>query len=245
MVDAVVQTKLVLPRLRPELVARPRLTGELDRAQDAALVLVSAPAGFGKTTLLASVLTHGPPVAWVSLDTRDSDPARFWSYALRALENASPGCASAALAQLEQGRGSIEDVVATLVNELSVRAGDLTLVLDDYHLADSTEVGESVSLLLMHRPPQLRLIISTRADPVLPLPRLRARGAGRTSRGRPAVHRRGGRQLPEPHPRPGSVWVRSRGIGVADRRLGRGVATCRLVVTRPRRCGGVHRVIRR
>jgi LuxR family maltose regulon positive regulatory protein len=176
MVDAIVQTKLFLPRLRPGLVARPRLTGELDRAQDAALVLVSAPAGFGKTTLLASVLTHGPPVAWVSLDTRDGDPARFWGYALRALENASPGCASTALAQLQMGRDSIEGVVATLVNELSVRAGDLTLVLDDYHLADSTEVSESVSLLLMHRPPQLRLVISTRADPALPLALLRARG---------------------------------------------------------------------
>ena len=169
MADAVVRTKLAMPRLRPQLVARPRLTAELDRAGDVAMVLVSAPAGFGKTTLLASVLRHGPPVAWVSLDTRDGDPARFWGYALRALENASPGCAAAALAQLEMERHSIEDVVATLVNELSVRAGDVVLVLDDYHLADSTEVGESVSLLLMHRPPQLRLVISTRADPALPL----------------------------------------------------------------------------
>jgi len=169
MVDAVLQSKLVWPRLRRELVTRPRLTVELDRAQDAALVLVSAPAGFGKTTLLASVLTDGPPVAWVSLDSRDGDPARFWGYALRPLEKASPGCAVAALAQLEMGRDSIEDVVTTLVNEVSVRAGDLTLVLDDYHLADSAEVAASVSLLLMHLPPQLRLVISTRADPALPL----------------------------------------------------------------------------
>lgn len=176
MVEASVQTKLLIPRSRRSLVPRPRLTDELARAGDAALVLVSAPAGFGKTTLLASVMAGRPAVGWVSLDARDGDPARLWSYTLRALENASPGCAAAALALLESGRTPIEHVVAALVNELSVRAEDTTLVLDDYHLADTPEVGASLSFLLEHRPPQLRLLISTRADPALPLPRLRASG---------------------------------------------------------------------
>ncbi len=176
MVDALVRTKLALPRPRPGLVDRARLTDVLVRARDAALVLVSAPAGFGKTTLLASALTHAPQVAWVSLDARDSDAARFWAYVLHALEGASPGCATTALALLDAGHGSFEDVVAALVNELSVRPEDLTLVLDDYHLADSPEVSGSVTLLLEHRPPQLHLVLGTRADPALPLSRLRARG---------------------------------------------------------------------
>ena len=112
----------------------------------------------------------------MSLDARDSDAARFWTYVLHALEAASPGCAATALALLEAGNGSLEDVVAALVNELSVRPENLTLVLDDYHLADSPEVSDGVTLLLEHRPPQLHLVISTRADPALPLSRLRARG---------------------------------------------------------------------
>lgn len=176
MVDALVQTKLVLPRPRPGLVDRTRLTEELRRAHDTAVVLVSAPAGFGKSTLLVSALADAPQVAWVSLDARDSDPTRFWTYVLHAIEGASPGCATAGLALLDASNRSLEDVVVSLVNEVSVRSEDVILVLDDYHLADSPEVSDSVTLLLEHRPPQLHLILGTRADPALPLPRLRARG---------------------------------------------------------------------
>ena len=183
MVDALVQTKLLLPRPRRALVPRPRLTDALHRGQDAALILVSAPAGFGKTTLLAAALReqiaegpNGTSVAWVSLDARDGDAARFWTYALQALDVASPGCAAAALSQLEGGQSPPTDVITSLINELSVRPDDVTLVLDDYHLADTPHVGATVSFLLDHRPPQLHLIISTRADPALPLPRLRVRG---------------------------------------------------------------------
>ena len=183
MVDVLVETKLLLPRVRRELVARPRLDEIVDSASDAALMLVSAPAGFGKTTLLASVLSarsgeggDGWPVAWVSLDERDADANRFWSYVLRALEDISAGAAAGALTLLESGGASLEAVVASLINELSVRSGNLTLVLDDYHLADSADISASVGFLLDHRPPQLKLILSTRADPALPLARLRARG---------------------------------------------------------------------
>ncbi|TGN65372.1 helix-turn-helix transcriptional regulator [Nocardioides eburneiflavus] len=177
MVDALVQTKLAFPRVRPGLVARARLTEELQRTRDAAMTLVSAPAGFGKTTLLASAYGDAAPVAWVSLDSRDGDASRFWTYVLHALDIANPGCASTALNLLESaGGGALADVVASLVNELSVRTEDVTLVLDDYHLADTPEVSETVGLLLEHRPPQLRLVLGTRADPALPLSRLRARG---------------------------------------------------------------------
>ena len=176
MAIALVRTKMAFPRSRTELVSRPRLTEELRRAGDAALVLVSAPAGFGKTTLVAAALEDGTPVAWVSLDARDGDGTRFWTYTLHALEAANPGCASVALTLLEAGNAGFEEVVAGLVNELSVRSDPLTLVWDDYHLADTPEVSDSVALLLEHRPPQLHVIISTRADPALPLSRLRARG---------------------------------------------------------------------
>ena len=177
MADALVRTKLAFPRTRPELVGRPRLTEELRRGRDDALVLVSAPAGFGKTTLVASALDDGTPVAWVSLDARDGVGTRFWTYTLHALEAASPGCASAALTLLEAGTAGVEEVVASLVNELSVRPNPVTLVWDDYHLVDNAaEVSDSVALLLEHLPQQLHLVLSTRADPALPLSRLRARG---------------------------------------------------------------------
>lgn len=176
MADVLVRTKMAFPRSRTELVRRPRLTEELRRAGDTALVLVSAPAGFGKTTLVAAALDDGAPLAWVSLDARDGDGTRFWTYTLHALEAASPGCASVALTLLEAGNAGFDEVVASLVNELSVRSDPLTLVWDDYHLADTTVVSDSVALLLEHRPPQLHVVISTRADPALPLSRLRARG---------------------------------------------------------------------
>jgi LuxR family transcriptional regulator, maltose regulon positive regulatory protein len=176
MVDALVHTKMAFPRTRTELVSRPRLTEGLKRAEDAALVLVSAPAGFGKTTLVAAALDEDTGVAWVSLDARDGDGTRFWTYTLHALEAASPGCASVALTLLEAGNAGLDEVVASLLNELSVRPDPLTLVWDDYHLADTSQIRDTVALLLEHRPPQLQLVISTRADPALPLSRLRARG---------------------------------------------------------------------
>ena len=182
MTELLVETKLLVPRPRRELVARPRLVEMVDRASKASLTVVSAPAGFGKTTLLAAMAaarTRGqderPAIAWVSLDERDRDAPRFWSYVLRALEKVSPGSAAAASALLEGGDPT-ESVLVSLVNELSVRPGELTLVLDDYHLVDEGEISAGVWFLLDHLPPQLHLIVSTRADPSLPLARLRARG---------------------------------------------------------------------
>ena len=177
MADALVETKLLLPRPRRDAVARPRLAGLLERAHDAPVTLVSAPAGFGKTTLLATWLASaGRPVAWVSLDERDRQPTTYWSYVLLALDRAAPGSAAAALTLLQSGQAPVESVLAGVVNELSVQDGEVTLVLDDHHLADGPEVAAGMTFLVDHLPPQLHLVLSTRADPALPLSRLRARG---------------------------------------------------------------------
>ncbi len=179
MSEALVRTKLLLPRPRARSVARPRLDDLLARGADARLTLVSAPAGFGKTTLLAGWLRAGPadrPTAWVSLDERDRDATVFWSYVLHAVDDAAPGAATAALAQLQSRHGVTDAVLTTLLNELSVLPTDLTLVLDDYHLAEGPDVRAGTTYFLEHLPPQVHVVITTRADPVLPLARLRARG---------------------------------------------------------------------
>ena len=174
-----IETKLLLPRLRQRLVARGRLEALLKRGAETTLTLISAPAGFGKTTLLGNWFGHHAaenPVAWVSLDERDADASTFWAYVLRAVDRAVPGTATAALAELGSGQAPVEDALSVLVNELGVTPHDITVVLDDYHLADSPDIGPAMSFLLEHLPPQVHLVISTRADPALPLARLRARG---------------------------------------------------------------------
>lgn len=177
MVDLLLETKLAQPRPRREAVPRPRLDALLARAVDVPVTVVSAPAGFGKTTLLSTWLAGADlPVAWVSLDARDRHPGRFWSYVLTALDRAAPGSAAAGLTLLGSGQAAVETVLAGVINELSVRDDDLVLVLDDYHLADGPETAEAMAFLVEHLPPQLHLVISTRADPGLALSRLRVRG---------------------------------------------------------------------
>ena len=178
MPDSLVETKLLVPRPRSRAVSRPRLDDLLERGAEAGMLLVSAPAGFGKTTLLGTWFAHAEdrPTAWVSLDQRDAETRSFWSYVVVALDRAVPGIATAALDQLRAGQAPLESVLAGVLNEISVLPGDLTLVLDDYHLAEGPEVQSGMTFLLEHLPPQLHVVISTRADPVLPLARLRARG---------------------------------------------------------------------
>lgn len=181
MPQPVVHTKLLLPRLPGRIVDRPRLLASLLQSADACLTVVSAPAGFGKTTLVGAwVHAEGRAhrTAWVSLDERDRDPATFWSYVLQAIDRAAPGTATAALALLDSagGRVPVEPVLVGLLNELSVLPQDLTVVLDDYHLVDAAGVQAGMCLLVEHLPPQVHLVIITRADPALPLSRMRARG---------------------------------------------------------------------
>jgi len=182
MPDPLMATKLLTPRLRRDRVPRPRLAGLLARAGDAPLTVVSAPAGFGKTTLVAGWLADagasaGRSVGWVSLDPRDRQPTSFWSYVLAALDRAVPGSAAAASTLWQSGQTTLETVLAAVVNELSVHDGEVALVLDDYHLADGPDVAAGMTFLVDHLPPQLHLVIGTRADPALPLSRLRAAGA--------------------------------------------------------------------
>jgi LuxR family maltose regulon positive regulatory protein len=177
-----VETKLLLPRPLRAVVPRPRLDDLLRRGAHAPVTLVSAPAGFGKTTLLASWVAAQPSpdddhrVAWVALDEGDREITSFWTYVLLALDRVVAGAGAGALTLLQSGQAQIESVLAGLVNELSVHAGEVTLVLDDYHLADGPQVAAGMAFLVDHLPPQLRLVIGTRADPALPLSRLRARG---------------------------------------------------------------------
>ena len=174
-----VETKLFLPQPRGDAVPRPRLTELLDRGRRARLTLVSAPAGFGKTTLLARWLTAPADqrsVAWLSLEEADSQPALFWTYLVTAVQRAVPEVGGSALALLQTRQPSLDSVLATLINELSATPTELDLVLDDYHLIDSPDLQPSVAYLLEHLPAQVHLIISTRVDPALPLARLRVRG---------------------------------------------------------------------
>jgi len=142
--------------------------------------LLSAPAGFGKTTLVsawrATAAGRAMPCAWVSLDAADSDPLRFWRYVIAALDMLQPDSGATALALLQSPQPPpIEAVLTLLLNALSTLPTDAVLVLDDYHLIDALPIHSALAFLLDHLPPQLHLILITRADPPLPLTRLRAR----------------------------------------------------------------------
>ena len=180
MAGPLLETKLHVPRRRRGLVARPRLIERLRLQAESELTLVSAPAGFGKTTLLAewlaAVSADGRRVAWLSLDKRDNDPALFWTYLIGALQTAADGVGGHALTLLESPQPPIEAVLATLLNELSALPDEVVLVLDDYHVIDAREVQDGMAFLLEHLPAQLHLVIAGRADPPLPLARLRGRG---------------------------------------------------------------------
>ena len=180
MAGPLLETKLHVPRRRRGLVARPRLSERLSRGAESTLTLVSAPAGFGKTTLLAEWLAaaaaEGRSAAWLSLDQRDNDPALFWTYLVAALRTAAPGVGAGALSLLQSPQPPIEAVLATLLNDLSASSDDVVLVLDDYHVIDARDVQDGMAFLLEHLPPQMHLVIASRADPALPLARLRGRG---------------------------------------------------------------------
>ena len=174
----VMETKLLPPRLRSRAMPRPRLEELLGLGARSSLTLVSAPAGFGKTTLLGTWLANAGArrAAWVSLDERDRDPHSFWSHVLHSVDRAAPGTASPALLRLQPDPRAVDAALTALLNELSVLPGDLTVVLDDYHLADGPDVSSGMTVLLDQLPVQVHVVIATRADPALPLARLRARG---------------------------------------------------------------------
>ena len=179
--DVLLATKLHVPRPQPGFVPRPRLAGRLEEGLARGLVLVCAPAGSGKTVLLADWARRaGRPVAWLSLDAADNDPARFWRHAVAAVGQACPGIGELPGPLLGPLVPSPSDgLVTALINELAAAQAaedEVVLVLDDYHLVDSQPVHGSLLFLAEHLPPGLRLVLASRSDPPLPLARLRARG---------------------------------------------------------------------
>jgi LuxR family maltose regulon positive regulatory protein len=174
--DVLVATKFHVPRAG--FVPRPRLLARLAQGMERGLTVVCTPAGFGKTTLLGDWARRSRrPAAWLSLDAGDNDPARFWRYVAAALDRARPGTC-APLAALLRGpqQPPLEAVVTALINELMPGEREIALLLDDYHLIEAPTVHDSVTFLLDRLPPGLRLVLASRADPPLPLARLRARG---------------------------------------------------------------------
>ena len=162
------------------MVHRPRLSKRLNLVPESTLTLVSAPAGFGKSTLVTEWVATAPAercaTSWLSLDQRDNDPGVFWTYLIAALQTAAPGVGAAALSLLRSAQSPLETVLATLLNDLNSFSNDIVLVLDDYHVIEAQDVQDAMAFLLEHLPPQVHLVITSRADPALPLARLRARG---------------------------------------------------------------------
>jgi LuxR family transcriptional regulator, maltose regulon positive regulatory protein len=184
--DQLLATKFFLPTSSHPLLPRPHLTSLLNAGRRRKLIFISAPAGFGKTTLVSAWVqsfsqhtSDAPHVAWVSLDESDNDPVQFWTYALTALDRQQPGLCAPLLGYLhtqQAPRPPLRYVLQALINALVSRTEQFLLVLDDYHLITESEIHSSLTYLVEHLPPQLHLILATRVDPPLPLSLLRARG---------------------------------------------------------------------
>jgi LuxR family maltose regulon positive regulatory protein len=172
------ETKFHVPTGHGRLVPRARLTDQIARAGSATLTLVSAPAGFGKTTVMTELASRsdGAAVAWLSLDPSDNDPVTFWTYLTEALDRAVPGVGTGARSILAGGQGSVDVAVTSLLNALAGLAMDLALVLDDVHVIESSAIHGQLGYFLEHLPARAHVVMGTRADPAIPLARLRARG---------------------------------------------------------------------
>ncbi len=182
---SLLQTKLFPPQKRPNLVSRPHLIDRLNDGLRAGrkLALISAPAGFGKTTLVSEwigALDEFPQsvaVAWLSLDQGDNDPTRFLAYLVAALQTVAPTFGDGVLAGLQSPQPPpLETILTNLINEIAAIPDSVMLVLDDYHLIEASSIDKALAFLLEYLPPQKQLVITTREDPNLPLARLRARG---------------------------------------------------------------------
>ncbi len=171
-------TKIRIPRLRPDLLARPHLFEKLEAATGYDLTLVSTPAGFGKTTLLSGwARSTQKKVAWFSLDQEDNDPIRFWRHLIMSIKQVRPGIGDQALALLHgAAQLASKSAVTAFVNEFAEDPGELVLILDDYHWIETDLIQKGMSFLLEYLPPGMHVVISSRSDPPLSLARLRARG---------------------------------------------------------------------
>lgn len=179
MTGPLIATKLQPPLPRKRALERPRLRSLLDRAWDAKLTLISAPAGFGKSTLLADWIARseqeGRALAWLSLDQGDSEGSTFWPQLVASLRTALARI-GIDFAELPGASAPDSSFIAILINELAALDAAVALVLDDYHVLQNAGIDEKIAYLAEHLPPHVHLLIATRSDPALPLPRLRARG---------------------------------------------------------------------
>jgi len=188
MTTALLQTKLYLPQLPTTIVARTRLVELLDEGmhQSHKLALISAPAGFGKTTLVIEwAEKRDRPIAWLTLDEGDNDPARFWAYFIAALQTIYEGIGEAALIAFQSHQHPpIEALLTDIINEIAAipdpspgsSVSGFTLVLDDFHVIANPQINDALTFLINNLPSQMHLVLSCRADPNLPLARLRSRG---------------------------------------------------------------------
>jgi len=177
MAGPLLATKLYIPPVRPELVSRPRLIERLDAGVDRELTLVSAAAGFGKTTLVAEWLNQVQrPCTWLSLDRGDNDPVQFVTYLIAALQAVDAGVGEGALGLLGAPQlPLLESLLTLLINDMAATPQPFVLVLDDYGTIYAEAIHRAVEFLIEHQPPQVQLVLVTRQDPPLPLPRLRVR----------------------------------------------------------------------
>ncbi|MEW6265885.1 MAG: LuxR C-terminal-related transcriptional regulator [Thermodesulfobacteriota bacterium] len=178
MASPLLTTKLYLPQVRRDLVTRPRLLDRLDAGLAGRLNLVTAPAGFGKTTLISFWLRRlTRPAAWLSLDEGDNDPARFLNHLAATLQRVVPGAGRSVQDALQLAQTPpLEALMTSLINDLTLAARDFVLVLDDYHLIRRAGVHRAVAFLLDRQPPAMHLVMATRHDPPLPIPRWLVRG---------------------------------------------------------------------
>jgi LuxR family transcriptional regulator, maltose regulon positive regulatory protein len=178
MTTPILATKLYIPPPRPKIVLRPRLIERLNEGLNGKLTLISAPAGFGKTTLVSEWIAGCErPAAWLSLDEGDNDPTRFLTYLIRALQTIAAHIGEGVLGVLQSPQPPpIETILTALLNEITTIPANFVLVLDDYHVIDAKPVDDALTFLLEHLPPQMHLVVATREDPYLPVARLRVRG---------------------------------------------------------------------
>jgi LuxR family transcriptional regulator, maltose regulon positive regulatory protein len=173
----ILATKLYVPSCRPKVVLRPRLIEQLNAGMQHKLSVVMAPAGFGKTTLVCEWIAGcDRQTAWLSLDEGDCELGRFLAHLIATIQTIAPEIGESAIALLSSAQSpATESILTILLNDI-VTLSDFNLVLDDYHAVNSEPVDDALTFLLDHLPPQMHVVITTREDPRLPLPRLRARG---------------------------------------------------------------------
>lgn len=177
MSNPLLSTKLYIPPTRPDLVPRKRLIEQLNAGLAGRIILISAPAGFGKTTLLSAWLQeHSDSAAWLSLDSEDNDSSRFWQYLIAAIQTLHPSIGEGVRASLQTSQPAPMDALLTMfINELSSIPSPLVLVLDDYHLIREESIHQNLDYFIEHLPPRIHLVIATRENPPLALSRWRAR----------------------------------------------------------------------